>query len=322
MTRLERNVNLAAVFVPLLGIAVAVPLMWGSLLGPTDVVIAVVLYLITGFGITVGYHRLLTHRAFATHKATEYALASAGALALQGSPLDWVADHRKHHAHTDEEGDPHSPHAGHGAGVRGALRGLWHAHVGWLWETQGQAESRKYAKELAEDPIHRAMHRNYLWFALGTLALPFVLGLAITGTLHGGLTALLWGGFVRIALLHHITWSVNSVCHFFGRRRFATDDHSTNVAWLALPSLGEAWHHNHHAFSRSAFHGLKRSEQLMDPTAWVIRLMRRTGLAWNVVAIPAERQEQRLAERAQELDDRFTHGVGGPDRDLVHAVGE
>jgi stearoyl-CoA desaturase (delta-9 desaturase) len=295
MTRLERNVNLAAVFGPFVGIAVAVPLLWGRLLGPTDVAIAAVMYLITGFGITIGYHRLLTHRSFATHRGLEYAFAAAGALALQGSPLDWVADHRKHHAHTDEEGDPHSPHAGQGAGLRGALRGLWHAHVGWLWQTQGQAESRKYAKELAEDPVHRAMHRNYLWFALGTLGLPFTAGLVLTGTLRGGLTALLWGGLVRIALLHHITWSINSVCHFFGSRRFDVEDHSTNVAWLALPSLGEAWHHNHHAFSRSAFHGLRGWEAMMDPTGWVIRGMRRVGLAWNVVAIPAERQQEKLA---------------------------
>jgi stearoyl-CoA desaturase (delta-9 desaturase) len=298
MTRLERNVNLAAVFLPLIGIVVAVPLLWGHLLGPADVVIAVVLYLITGFGITIGYHRLLTHRSFATHRWTEFAFATAGALALQGSPLDWVADHRKHHAHTDEEDDPHSPHAGHGAGVRGALRGLWHAHVGWLWTRQGQAESRKYAKDLAEDPAHRAMHRNYLWFAIGTLALPFALGLAVSGTLHGALTALLWGGFVRVALLHHITWSINSICHFYGRRRFDVSDQSTNVAWLALPSLGEAWHHNHHAFSRSAFHGLRRWEALMDPTGWVIRVLRRTGLAWNVVAIAPERQEQKLVSAA------------------------
>jgi stearoyl-CoA desaturase (delta-9 desaturase) len=308
MTRLERNVNLAAVFVPLIGIAVAVPLLWGDLLGPRDVAIAVTLYLITGFGVTIGYHRMLTHRSFATYKPLEYALAVAGALSLQGSPLDWVADHRKHHAHTDEEGDPHSPH-----NHDGGLAGLWHAHVGWLWKTNGQASSQKYAKDLVEDPVHRWMHRNYWLFALLTLAIPFALG---------GWTGLLWGGFVRIALLHHITWSVNSVCHFFGRRRFATDDYSTNVPWLALPSLGEAWHHNHHAFSRSAFHGLRRSEQLMDPTGWVIRLMRRTGLAWNVVAISPERQESRLAERAQQLDDRFTHGVGGGDRDLVHSVVE
>jgi stearoyl-CoA desaturase (Delta-9 desaturase) len=290
MTRLERNVNLAAVFGPLLGIVVAVPLLWGDLLGPRDVAIAVGMYLLTGFGITIGYHRLLTHRSFATYKPLEYAFAAAGAMALQGSPLDWVADHRKHHAHTDQDGDPHSPHThDHGEGVRGVLGGLWYAHVGWLWKTNGQAESRKYASELAEDPIHRWMHRNYWLFALLTLAIPFALG---------GWTGLLWGGLVRIALLHHITWSVNSICHFFGTRRFAIEDHSTNVAWLALPSLGEAWHHNHHAFSRSAFHGLRGWEAAMDPTGWVIRLMRRTGLAWNVVAIAPERQEQRLAQAA------------------------
>lgn len=297
MTRLERNVNLAAVFVPLLGIAVAIPLLWGDLVDGRDLAIAGSLYLITGFGVTIGYHRLLTHRSFQTHRAVEYALATAGALSLQGSPLDWVGDHRKHHAHTDREGDPHSPHNG-----EGALAGLWHAHVGWLWKTNGQAPSKTYARDLLEDPVHRWMHRNYWMFAVATLAIPFALG---------GWTGLLWGGFVRIALLHHITWSVNSVCHFFGSRRFATDDRSTNVAWLALPSLGEAWHHNHHAFARSAFHGLRTWEGLLDPTGWVIRLMRRTGLAWNVVSIPPGRQAQRLAsaQPAQELDDRFTRGV-------------
>ena len=293
MTRLERNVNLTAVMLPPLGIAIAVPLLWGKLLGPSDVAIGIALYLLVGFGVTVGYHRLLTHRAFATYRWLERALAVAGALSLQGSPGDWVADHRKHHAHTDEEGDPHSPHAGQGAGVGGALRGLWHAHVGWLWTTQGVADVRKYAPELVEDPFMRALHKRYLFIALATFALPFVLGLVVTGTWHGALTALLWAGFVRVFALHHITWSINSVCHFFGRRRFDLDDHSTNVAWLALPSLGEAWHHNHHAFSRSAFHGLRRWEAALDPTGWVIRLMRRLGLAWNVVEIAPERQAQR-----------------------------
>jgi stearoyl-CoA desaturase (delta-9 desaturase) len=292
MTRLERNVNIAAVLIPPLGILVAVPFLWGRLLGPADVAIAVTLYLITGFGVTIGYHRLLTHRAFATHRALERALAFAGALSVQGSPSDWVADHRKHHAHTDQEGDPHSPHAGHGAGVRGALRGLWHAHVGWLWRTQGRADVRKYAPELYEDGFYRVVHKRYLWVVLASLALPFALGLALGGW-HGALTGLLWGGLVRIAALHHITWSINSVCHFFGSRRFDVDDHSTNVAWLALPSLGEAWHHNHHAFARSAFHGLRWWEAAMDPTGWVIRGMRRARLAWNVVEIAPERQEQR-----------------------------
>jgi stearoyl-CoA desaturase (delta-9 desaturase) len=204
-----------------------------------------------------------------------------------------VADHRKHHAHTDVEGDPHSPHVGHGGGLRGSLRGVWHSHVGWLWRTQGQADGRRYARELYEDSFMRAIHRNYHWYALGTFALPFLLGLAVTGTWTGALAALLWGGLVRVFLIHHVTWSVNSVCHFFGRRRFALDDHSTNVAWLALPSLGEAWHHNHHAFSRSAFHGLSRREALLDPSGWIIRLMRATGLAWNVIQIAPDRQAAR-----------------------------
>jgi stearoyl-CoA desaturase (delta-9 desaturase) len=297
MTRLERNVNLTAVFLPPLAIAIAVPLLWGSLLGTSDIVIAVAMYLVTAFGITVGYHRLLTHRAFATRRPVERALAMAGALAVQGSPGDWVSDHRKHHAHTDQEGDPHSPHAGHGAGVRGALRGLWHAHVGWLWTTQGEADKRKYAPELVEDRFMRTLHRHYHVVVLATLALPSMLGFALTGTWRGALTGLLWGGFVRVAAVHHITWSINSVCHFFGRRRFALEDHSTNVAWLALPSLGEAWHHNHHAFARSAFHGLNRWEAALDPTGWVIRAMRRLGLAWNVVEISPERQAQREAGR-------------------------
>jgi stearoyl-CoA desaturase (Delta-9 desaturase) len=295
MTRLERNVNLTAVLLPPLALAVAIPLLWGSLIGPSDVAIAATMYLVAGFGITVGYHRLLTHRAFATHIAIERGLAFAGGLAVQGSPTDWVSDHRKHHAHTDQDGDPHSPHAGHGAGVRGAIRGLWHAHVAWLWRTQGAAGARKYAPELIEDPFMRALHRRYHLVVAMTFLLPFALGLAVTGTWHGALTALLWAGFARVFIQHHVTWSVNSVCHFFGRRRFAIDDQSTNVVWLALPSLGEAWHHNHHAFARSAFHGLKPSEAALDPSGWIIRALRRAGLAWNVVEISPERQVARQA---------------------------
>ncbi len=293
MSRLERNVNLVAVFLPPIVIAAAIPLLWGSLVGPTDLAIAAAMYLITGFGITIGYHRLLTHRAFATRPGIERGLALAGAYALQGSPLDWVADHRQHHAHTDEEGDPHSPHAGYAAGVRGALRGLWHAHVGWLWSDTRRPNSRKYCPELREDRFMRAIHKRYLWIALGTFLLPALLGGVISGTWHGALTALIWAGFVRVFIVHHMTWSVNSVCHFFGRRRFALEDHSTNVIWLALPSLGEAWHHNHHAFARSAFHGLNRWEAALDPSGWIIRAMRRAGLAWNVVEITPARQAER-----------------------------
>jgi stearoyl-CoA desaturase (Delta-9 desaturase) len=293
MTKLERRVNMAAVVVPFLAVALAVVLLWGDWIGPSDVIVFAVMYVLSGFGVTVGFHRMLTHRAFATHPATRYVFAILGSLSVQGPVIDWVADHRKHHAHTDEEGDPHSPHVGHGAGVRGALRGLWHAHAGWLWRTQGQARAHQYARELVEDRGMRRINRRFPLIVLASLALPALMGLALTGTVRGALTALVWGGFARIFLQHHITWSVNSVCHFFGRRRFDVDDHSTNVFWLALPSLGESWHHNHHAFPRSAAHGLRWWE--LDPSAGLIALMRRLGLAWDVVRIAPERQTQKLA---------------------------
>jgi stearoyl-CoA desaturase (delta-9 desaturase) len=293
MTKLERRVNMAAVVIPFLAVALAVPLLWGDWIGPSDVIVFAIMYTLSGFGVTVGFHRMLTHRAFATHPATRYVFAILGSLSVQGPVIEWVADHRKHHAHTDEEGDPHSPHVGHGSGVRGALRGLWHAHAGWLWRTHGQARAHKYARELIEDRGMRRINRRFPLIVLASLALPALIGLALTGTLHGALTALVWGGFARIFLQHHITWSVNSVCHFFGRRRFEVDDHSTNVFWLALPSLGESWHHNHHAFPRSAAHGLRWWE--LDPSAALIALMRRLGLAWDVVRIAPERQTQKLA---------------------------
>jgi stearoyl-CoA desaturase (delta-9 desaturase) len=279
------------VFGPFVALASIAPLAWHTdLLNWSDIAVFALMYVVSGFGITVGYHRLLTHRAFQTHRWVEYAFAVVGGLAVQGRVIDWVADHRKHHAHTDEDGDPHSPHAGQGAGVRGALRGLYHAHVGWLFSEQGRARPDKYARDLYEDAGMRRIHRNFQWIVLATFAIPFALGFALTQSLHGALTALLWGGLVRVSMLHHITWSINSVCHFFGRRRFATDDHSTNVFWLALPSLGESWHHNHHAFPRSAFHGLRPWE--IDVSALVVRGLRRVGLAWNVVEITPERQTQ------------------------------
>ncbi len=293
MTRLERNVNLGAVVVPFVAFLVAVPLLWNRLVGVTDLAVFAVMYLASGLGVTVGFHRLLTHRAFATYKPVQYTLAVLGSLAIQGPVISWVADHRKHHAHADEDGDPHSPHVGHEPGVRGMLAGLWHAHVGWLFSEQGRAERRRYAPDLMEDPGMRRISRNFLPLVVTSLALPALGGWALTGRLSGALTGLFWGGLVRVFFLHHITWSINSVCHFFGRRRFETDDESTNVAWLALPSLGEAWHHNHHAFPRSAIHGLRWYE--LDPTGLVIRALRRVGLAWNVVSITPERQRAKAA---------------------------
>ena len=285
---MHKILNLAGVTVPFAGLIAAVVVLWGTdWVGWSSLSIMAVLYVLTALGVTLGFHRLLTHRSFATHKATEYAVAIVGSMAVQGPVMSWVADHRKHHAHTDKDGDPHSPH-GHGGGLRGAVRGLWYAHMGWLFDRAGQAEHARYARDLHEDRGMRLIHRLFpLWVAIG-IAIPFGLGYAVDGTLGGALAAALWGGAVRIFLLHHVTWSINSVCHFFGTRRFAVDDHSTNVFWLAPLSMGESWHHNHHAFPRSAAHGLRWYE--IDPTAWAIRAMKRLGLAWNVVEIAPERQ--------------------------------
>ncbi len=178
MSRLQRNANLAAVFGPFVILGVSIPLLWGRLIDWNDIVVFVVMYLAAGFGVTIGYHRLLTHRSFQTFKWMEYTLAIMGSLSVQGSPIEWVADHRKHHAHTDEEGDPHSPHVGHGAGVKGALRGLWHSHVGWLFVNQGQSSAHRYAKDLVEDRGMRTISRRFPYIALGTLVLPGLLGFA------------------------------------------------------------------------------------------------------------------------------------------------
>jgi stearoyl-CoA desaturase (delta-9 desaturase) len=300
MTRFQRNTNMAAVILPFIAFLAAIVLFWNQGVGWTDLAILAVMYLVSALGVTIGFHRMLTHRAFQTHKPIEYAFAIAGSMAVQGPVIDWVADHRKHHAHADEEGDPHSPHVGHGSG----LAGLWHAHVGWLFDTNGQADRRKYAPDLMEDHGMRLLNRRFLSLVGLTLAIPFGLGWLLTGTLLGGLTGMLWGGLVRIFFVHHITWSINSICHFHGARRFETDDESRNVWWLAPFSLGEAWHHNHHAFPRSAFAGLRWWE--LDLAGLVIRAMRRLGLAWNVVQITPERQQQKLAQDTRAKNTRAT----------------
>jgi stearoyl-CoA desaturase (delta-9 desaturase) len=293
MTRTEKIANLGAVVLPFLATLTAIALLWNSLVSFSDLAIAAVMYLLTAVGITVGFHRLLTHRSFQTSKPLEYVFAVLGSMAVQGPVISWVADHRKHHAHTDADGDPHSPHVGHDGGVRGVLAGLWHAHSGWLMSTQGRADWKRYAADLYEDRGMRTIGRRFVPLVIVSLALPALAGYIVSGTLAGAATGLLWGGLVRIFFVHHITWSVNSVCHFFGTRRFDTQDRSTNVFWLALPSLGESWHHNHHAFPRSAVHGLRNWE--IDPSALIITAMEKLGLAWNVVRISPERQAQRIA---------------------------
>jgi stearoyl-CoA desaturase (delta-9 desaturase) len=290
----ERIATAAVTGLPMVALGFAAWQAWGGALHWQDLVVLAITYYATGFGITVGYHRLLTHRSFRTGPVVKGVIVALGSAAIEGPPIEWVANHRKHHAFSDQPGDPHSPHVGHGGGWRGALRGLAHAHLGWLF-TSDFASEQRYASDLLADRTVRFIDRTFvLWVLLG-LAFPFGLGVALTGTVTGGLTGLLWGGAVRIFLLHHVTFSINSLCHFFGARRFATDDQSRNLMWLAPLSFGESWHNNHHAFPTSAAHGLRWWE--LDFSAWVIRALAATGLAWDVVEISPERQATKLASR-------------------------
>jgi stearoyl-CoA desaturase (delta-9 desaturase) len=289
MSRVHKTVNLIGVGLPFAGLLAAIALLWNRAIGPLELGIMVGFYVITCLGVTLGYHRMFTHRAFESSRAFKAFIAVLGSMAVEGSVITWVADHRKHHAFTDIDGDPHSPHLA-GPGFWGAIKGLFHAHIGWLFETVGQSDRQRFAPDLVKDRALQVIDKLFfLWVTL-TFAIPFALGWIIGGDLEAGLWALLWGGVVRVFLLHHVTWSINSVCHFFGRKRFKIDDESRNVFWLAPLSMGEAWHHNHHAFPTSAFHGLRPLEKLADPTGLVIALLEKLGIVWNVVRVSPERQ--------------------------------
>ncbi len=293
----ERVVRTIVFLAPPTALVVGGWLAWGGALHWQDLLVLAIFYALTGLGITVGYHRLFTHRSFRTTRTVRALLAVFGSMAVEGPLLDWVATHRKHHQFSDHAGDPHSPHTDDAPGWRGALRGLGHAHMGWMMRGKDKPNPRRYAKDLLADRDLCFISRTFpLWAVVG-LALPFALGLALTGTIVGGLTALLWGGAVRIFLLHHVTFSINSLCHFFGRRPFHTDDHSRNLAWLAPLAFGEAWHNNHHAFPTSARHGLSRWQ--VDPGAWLISALERSRLAWGVIRIAPERQRAKTLETSE-----------------------
>jgi stearoyl-CoA desaturase (delta-9 desaturase) len=257
-----------------------------------DILVLAISYAVIGTGITVGFHRLLTHRSFKCHRLLRAGFAALGSAAAEGPVIDWVATHRKHHQFSDADGDPHSPH-GHGTGWMGALRGLAHAHVGWVFSDMEVADENRYAKDLLADPLIRFVDRTFVLWVVAGLGAAFGLGVALTGTVAGGLTALLWGGAARIFLMHHATFSINSLCHFFGRKDWDTGDESRNLAWLAIPTWGEAWHNNHHAFPTSYRHGLRRWQ--LDPSAAIIRTLELLGLAWDVVRVDEGRMKRRAA---------------------------
>jgi stearoyl-CoA desaturase (Delta-9 desaturase) len=289
----DRIITGVVTIVPFLALGAVGWQAWANLLHWSDVAVFAIMYVVTGLGITVGFHRYFTHRSFKTSRSLRVIFAVLGSAAIEGPVISWVADHRKHHRFSDREGDPHSPHVGHGGGWKGALSGLAHAHLGWLFIHTERGAKCRYAPDLLKDPIVNFVDRTFIWWALGGFAMSFGLGWAIGGTWLAALTGLLWGGGVRMLVVHHVTYSINSLCHFFGRRRFTTPDHSRNLLWLAIPSFGESWHNNHHAFPTSAFHGLRRWE--VDPSALVIRALEAGGLVWDVVRVDPSRQARKAA---------------------------
>jgi stearoyl-CoA desaturase (delta-9 desaturase) len=288
----RRVANLVGTLLPLIGFGFAIALLWHRMVGPRELTILFVGYAIAGLGITVGYHRLFTHRSFQTTRAVRYAFAICGQCAVQGNVVSWVANHRKHHQYADRSGDPHSPHADRGEGFIEAVKGLWHAHTGWLFDPDATADRNRYAPDLIDDRGLRAIAALFVPTVLLSLLIPALAGWLWIGGRYGFLAGLVWGGAVRVLLLHHVTWSINSICHYWGRRRFTVRDESRNVWWLSWLSFGESWHNNHHAFPSSAFHGLGPLE--LDPGGWLIRALESCGLAWRVVRIPPERQAAKL----------------------------
>ncbi len=289
-SRVSQVVTLVAVLVPPLGLFSAMGVFWGVGFRLADLLLFAAFYLITGLGITVGYHRYFTHRSFEAGTAVKVTLAILGAMTLQGPVTQWVTDHRKHHARSDQEGDPHSPHLS-GDGVLGSVKGLWHAHMGWMFTTKGMERSLAYGRDLYEDRAIRIVDRLYLlWVAL-SFGLPFLLGAAIGGSWALGLEAMVWAGLIRVFAFEHSTFAVNSICHTFGRRTYEARDKSRNNWVVALLVFGEGWHNNHHAFPRSARHGLERYQ--VDVSWWTIRLLERLHLA-RAVRLPTPAQVARI----------------------------
>ncbi|MEV1175802.1 acyl-CoA desaturase [Nonomuraea sp. NPDC049784] len=268
------------VLVPFAALAAAVPVAWGWGLSWADVAIAAGAYVLTGLGVTVGFHRYLTHGAFKAGRWLRIGLAMIGSLAVQGSVIQWVADHRRHHAFADRDGDPHSPWR-YGHSVRGLAKGLLFAHVGWMFQ-RDLTNRRRFAKDLLADADIGRVDRLFVPLVAASLLLPPAIGLLATGTWHGALTAFFWGALVRIALLHHITWSINSICHVFGERPLKTraGDRAANFWPLAILSFGESWHNGHHADPTCARHGVLPGQ--IDISARLIRLLERLGWATDV----------------------------------------
>ncbi len=253
---------LVVVLVPLLATVLAIGLLWQRAVGWSDLALLAAMYTLVCLGVTVGFHRMLTHRSFRPHPIVKCVLLVLGSMSFEGPALAWAATHIKHHAQADRQGDPHSP-----------IEGFFHAHIGWMFGDD-TADPHVYCRNLVKDPLVVFVSRTFLLWALLSLLIPFAIG---------GWTGLLWGGLVRLFLTHHVTWSVNSVCHTFGKREFETNDRSCNEWMVGLLAFGEGWHNNHHAFPRSAFHGLHWWQ--FDLSGYLIWTLERLGLARDVYRI-------------------------------------
>jgi stearoyl-CoA desaturase (delta-9 desaturase) len=276
-----KSIVLLAVVGPLAATIYAIATLWQKAINATDLILLLVMYSLVALGVTVGFHRMLTHRSFAAHPVVKFIFLVLGSMALEGPALEWAATHIKHHSYSDKEGDPHSP-----------VEGFFHAHIGWLFKDR-MADPNQYAKHLQKDPIVVFVSKTFLlWVAL-SLIIPFAIG---------GWSGLLWAGLVRIFLTHHVTWSVNSVCHIFGRRDYETNDQSRNEWVVGLLSFGEGWHNNHHAFPRSAFHGLRWWQ--IDGSGYLIWSLEKLGLAKDVYRISPEQMQKR--------QDRATSASAAP----------
>ena len=290
---LNKLIVLVVVIVPLLATLLAITLLWERAVHWSNLILLATMYCLMGLGVTVGFHRMLTHRSFRPHPVVKLLLLVLGSMSIEGAALDWTATHIKHHAQADRPGDPHSP-----------LEGFFHAHIGWLFN--GMADPNVYCRHLTQDKIVVFVSRTFLLWSFLSLLIPFAIG---------GWSGLLWGGLVRIFLTHHVTWSVNSVCHTFGKREFETNDQSHNEWVVGLLAFGEGWHNNHHAFPRSAFHGLHWWQ--FDMSGYLIWTLERLGLAQDVYRIPPISRARRVAgykERASRVSspaarDEVSSGV-------------
>ena len=284
--RRERTIALAVVVLPFLGALVATWLVIQGRVHRLDIGLLVGMYTITMLGVGVGLHRHFSHGSFKTSRTLQTLLAVLGSMSAQGPLYFWVSIHRRHHAHSDAPGDPHSPNLGFGEGMRESLRGLWHSHTGWMFDDE-MADWVRYVPDLLRDRwLFRINRLYFVWVLLG-LAIPAILGGLLSRSWAGFSTGFLWGGLVRIFLVHHVSWSLGSISHMFGTSPFPTRDHSTNNIWTALPTFGESWHNNHHAFPYSAFHGLRWWQ--IDINGLTILALTRVGLAWDI-KFPSERK--------------------------------